>query len=94
MQGSTSASDDDGSKATDRPRYQIESELRRAYEEAGSILAASRRFDASYFTVRNWLIEYGIHEPQSREEVREHSTKLEDLDDLPALSERRTEGSA
>jgi transposase-like protein len=51
----------------DTPLYQQEEVLRAAYEDTESIRAAAQRFDASYHTVRNWLIEYGIHEPQSRE---------------------------
>lgn len=50
----------------DAPRYQREEELRLAYEEAGTIKGASESFDACYWTIREWLIEYGIHTPEPR----------------------------
>ena len=77
-----------------RPAHQQKTKLRAAYEEAGSIAGAAEHFDASYCTVRNWLIEHGIHEPRTYDEVWTGVDQLDKLDDLPALEERKTEGSA
>lgn len=71
-QGSTRNEEENGCKDdgddTERPAYKREDELRAAYERNDSVKAASEEFDGvSYYTVRNWLIEYGIHSPQRRE---------------------------
>lgn len=60
-----------------RPPYQRENLLREAYEETGSIKAAAERFDASYYTVREWLIEHGIHTPERRESYSTAAAILE-----------------
>lgn len=78
-QGSKAKDYDRACKDSERPDYQREDLLRVAYEEAGSIKGAAERFDASYFTVRNWLIEYGIHVPQPRESYS-RAAELENID--------------
>lgn len=59
------------SKANDRPRYKREAPLREAYEAAnGRISEAADEFDdVSYWTVRKYLIENGIHEPEKLEDT-------------------------
>jgi transposase-like protein len=59
--------DDAATDKDQRPAYKREAALRDAYETSESISEAAERFDASYHTVRNWLIEHGIHTPERRE---------------------------
>ncbi len=66
MQGSTPNETERGRKDSELD-YRNEDDLRTAYEEAESVKGAARRFSAGYTTVRSYLIEYGIHEPDQRQ---------------------------
>jgi hypothetical protein len=67
-QDRTQADDANQEETTEpRPDYRKPSKLRAAYNDAGgSVKGAAQAFDASRFTVRRYLVEYGIHEPDSR----------------------------
>lgn len=50
----------------DVPDHQNEALLARLYDEAGGSIKGvvdAHDFEVTYFAVRNWLIEFGIHEP-------------------------------
>lgn len=80
-QGRTQHKTETDSKGTDRPRYQREADLRAAYERAdGQISEAAKEFDVSYWTVRRYLVEHEIHEPQEETAETSPTALLEALD--------------
>ena len=52
---------------SDTLAYRDPEALREACEDADTLQEAAEEFDASYATVRRWLIKSGIHEPSTRE---------------------------
>jgi len=52
---------------SDTPAYRDPKALREAYDDHETVFEAAQDFDASYSAVRRWMIEYGIHKPETRE---------------------------
>lgn len=67
---------------SDTPDYRNPEKLRSAYETEGTIKGTANRFDASCATVRNWLIEYGIHTPDPTGPSLAHRLEASDADDV------------
>jgi hypothetical protein len=56
------------------------SKLRAAYQDAdGQLTEAATHFSASYHTVRRWMIDTGVHTPDTRENY-ERTPLLDDID--------------
>lgn len=76
----TSSKASDAPDCSDAPSYRDRDALAAAYEAAGgSLKATAAEFDACYTTVRNHLIDAGIHEPQERPEMST-AARLESAD--------------
>lgn len=78
--GSTRNDAEHSSKTYGPDDYDDRDALAAAYAACDGVLkATARQFDASYWTVRLYLIEYGIHEPTPQAE-RSLAARLEAMD--------------
>lgn len=77
------------------PRYRNREALEDAYREADGVIAeAAEDFEVGYYTVRRWLVEYDIHEPEKPSETSPRNVEQLNPEDLGLSPIRETGGSA